>query len=198
MLGAILAGCERMVTVLVGRRDASRRSSKPTAGVIDSQSAPDSSRRVVRADMMRASVFTGANAMSSPTPMDFFSPFMFIRQTSRTARCSPIAGAIKEQVPRIAPRFCRSHLSWRSTPQGTLPLRSLDHRNRRATAWCQRLPASATPLGRGAHALLGLGGAAAYPRSSRGPRQPKSPGSSLRISGSLLTSFGCPLNIDRF
>lgn len=38
-----------------------------------------------RADTTRVSVFTGANAISSPTRTDFSSPSMFTRQTSRTA-----------------------------------------------------------------------------------------------------------------
>ncbi|MGY3223537.1 transposase [Bradyrhizobium sp. USDA 4512] len=139
---------QRIVSVLVRRaRKKLGRTPKPTAAVIDSQSAPTTQAggparlRCRQAHLRPQAAYR--DGYQWPPPRGSCSS----GQRSGLPWRRTAAEERADELPPAAPRLCRPDLPRKSTPRRALRLRSMDCRDRRAASRRQRLPASAEAVG---------------------------------------------------
>ena len=146
---------QRIVHVLVRRHEKSSGARpKPTAAVIDSQSAPDHAgwraARLRRREAHLRPQAAHCDRYQWPASRDSCSSSQRPGLPWRGTAAEEGAGAI----PSAGPRLCRSDLSREAASRCALGLRSMDHRDRRAAPRRQRLPASAATMGCGTNIRL--------------------------------------------
>ena len=130
---------------LVARRLRAGREPVPSAGIIDSQSAPTTERRSAR--HRRRQAHQGTQAPSSPIPRASCSPPWSMKPISKTRTARYRCCVAAPSLPRPGLHLRRSHLR-RAIATGCRALRPLDDPDRRAPASVPRLPTAAPPMGR--------------------------------------------------
>src|ERR1700726_1921915 len=131
---------QRIVSVLVRRaRKKLGRAPRPTAAVIDSQSAPTTQAGGPRGYDAGKRIYGRKRPASRGSCSSGQRPGLPWRGTAAEE------GA--DAIPSAGPRLCRPDLSGEAASRCALGLRSMDHRDRRAPPRRQRLPASAATMG---------------------------------------------------
>jgi transposase len=122
---------QKIVAVLVRRaRQKLGRTAKPTAAVIDSQSAPTAHAGGVRGYDAGKRIYGRKRHIVTDTNGLLLAVHVHPANVQDCHGAVPPAGAAKKQVSKIAPCFCGSNLSRQSTHQCARPPRSLDDRDR--------------------------------------------------------------------
>lgn len=175
---------QRVVTVLVRRgRRALGRSSIPTTGIMDSQSAP-TTRAAVRVATTLANGFMGVSVTSSRIRMAFYSPCACTRPTSRMftvqfhcwSICAPSSPSSAMSIPIASTEVINLPEGWRIADLG----------QSRSSHGPQGSKASNCCRGDGSWNVPSLGSAAVAgsPKTSSAQLPVQPPGSSSPISGS--------------
>jgi hypothetical protein len=155
MLGAIPQDGKKSLRLWFGKRVVSLAASpKPTAAVIDSQSAPTTQAGGPRGYDAGKRIYGRERHIVTDTNGLLLAVHVPPANVQDCHGAVPLLERVRCRFPKTATCLCRSNLSRRAASKSALPLWAVDDRDRRASAWRQGLPTVAAVPGRRTHFCL--------------------------------------------